>query len=178
MSVLAAQLASSKLLHHTHAAPARPAEVGAAAAALLSPAAQAAPAAAAPARLPLAFLASKAVTGHAEPAAGSVALAHATAACLGSACLPIPHLTTLNAHVAPALTSSVEPGSRGWVLPRQLQPSGRPMAAATGGAGAAGGTAGGLGGAGGEEQPGGRAGGPSAIGASAFAYQVSAWVGG
>lgn len=43
-------------------------------------------------RSPLTLLASKSCMGHGEPAAGSMALAHASAACLGAAKLPILHL--------------------------------------------------------------------------------------
>jgi hypothetical protein len=86
-----------------------PVEVNAAAGALLAPSGGASAAA----RAPLALLASKTWHGHAEPAAGLVALAHASSAAAASARHPLLHLRALNPHVAGALEALSAPGGGG-----------------------------------------------------------------
>lgn len=68
--------------------------------------------------MPLALLSSKSWYGHAEPAAGGVALGHAFLAISQHIVPPISHLRTLNPHVVGALDSC---GTRGrqWALPKQ-----------------------------------------------------------
>ena len=55
---------------------------------------------------PVSLLASKSWLGHAEPAAGLVAVAQTTAALQGHARMPILHLSTLNPYVSSVLEAA------------------------------------------------------------------------
>jgi hypothetical protein len=59
------------------------------------------------------LMASKTWNGHAEPAAGLVALLHAQQALLRSAALPLLHLRHINPYVAAALAEA-DTASEGW----------------------------------------------------------------
>jgi acyl transferase domain-containing protein len=65
---------------------------------------------------PLALLASKTWTGHAEPAAGIVGLLHARVSTAHEALLPVLHLRAMNSYVESGLARAE--GSRGWSIPR------------------------------------------------------------
>jgi hypothetical protein len=80
-----------------------PIEVNAAAGALLAPSGARRSGAAVGAAAPLSLLASKSTHGHGEPAAGLIALLHATSAAAAAARHPVLHLRTLNPLVAGVL---------------------------------------------------------------------------
>lgn len=67
----------------------------------------------------LTLLASKSWTGHSEPAAGAVGMAHLCLAFSQQAALPILHLRSLNPHMHPMLQPG-KAGDRGTHIPRQL----------------------------------------------------------
>jgi 3-oxoacyl-(acyl-carrier-protein) synthase len=108
---LAAASVAGLQLHGTGTGLGDPIEVGAAAASLV----EGRPAAAGP----VALMASKSWTGHAEAGAGVVGLVHAQAALSQAAALPVLHLAELN----PYVTGAMDPASvAAWSAARQAAP--------------------------------------------------------
>jgi len=66
--------------------------------------------------LPLVLMAGKSLMGHSEPAAGVMGIAHAQLAVNGNAALPLLHLHSVNAYIAPVLNQS----AGNWSLQRNL----------------------------------------------------------
>jgi 3-oxoacyl-(acyl-carrier-protein) synthase len=66
--------------------------------------------------LPLVLMAGKSLIGHSEPAAGVMGIAHAQLAVNGNAALPLLHLHSVNAYIAPVLKQS----AGNWSLQRNL----------------------------------------------------------
>lgn len=66
--------------------------------------------------LPLVLMAGKSLMGHSEPAAGVMGIAHAQLAVNGNAALPLLHLHSVNAYIAPVLKQS----AGNWSLQRNL----------------------------------------------------------
>ena len=132
--VLRAALASSRVLpadlaalqmHGTGTSLGDPIEVGALAAVLVDGQGRG------PGAQPLALMAAKSWTGHAEPGAGAVGLQHVQAALGQTALLPVLHLGPVNPYVMGAMDMGGQPGA--WVAPRQ---QGALVQVATGTAGA------------------------------------------
>ena len=66
--------------------------------------------------LPLVLMAGKSLMGHSEPAAGVMGIAHAQLAVNGHAALPLLHLHSVNAYIAPVLKQN----AGNWSLQRNL----------------------------------------------------------
>lgn len=113
---LEAQQVTALQMHGTGTALGDPIEVGAVAASIVKAGRVA----------PLTLMAAKSWIGHAEPAAGIVGLAHAQAAMVQSAQLPLLHLANPNSYV----TTVMGRQHAGWAIPRQPAAMALPVASA------------------------------------------------